>query len=855
MDVDLAPSIKFDDHADDDLIDYDIDTTEDHTHDPWPSHHDEQTSNAPEHVSSTEEHVGIETENTEAGYDQVQIQYAEAEQSQVILDRSRFPDGTGDEAHEQPKAAVTVYEEEILTMEEEQPKVAPVTETEHAADEIDYEDNDVTVTHESTHEADEEENHVDDIAAADGVATAEPAVAEPAMAEPSGPSQPTEQPAGDVEVPEIAAQDDEDEITWEREYDQTGAVKGDVAAAADAPAEATTQEADPQKSAESQSSDSHEHVFEQHANAAGSDYEERVKAASPEVESVEHQEDDSRSQPESSPGGDHEFPAITVHYKGNEYSLFSHEKTEGFFSDVSVMDQSMESLLAGFRAELEDEIAAHDELVFQVDELGLEFAEVSCRVPACCLEQKSKLTVSQATMQNSIASITFRQVLEVFDLLVKNQDPDSSRTLYTYLFTKPNPSKRFEFLVESAAASKGLDEVIYLFESPAGHHHQTAVEVDDGDDYEQDEDSEANEATEAHESAEDGDEHGDADAETEESQVSEEDEDEESTSAVEDQPADTAGQDEEGEEEEVEEDEDEDEDEAEDFMEDVEDFAGEVEENANQDEGDYSDSGDGVYQHEQLQAVVVEAAGHADASHANAEAEEAPDATYSYGKTNHGNTFDTLGANEPRLDDAEEDADANPFIHLELQESAGDNGGEIQFEQTTQTEAGDKASQEVPMHSIDEYVDANEADTGTTNTLADNGEGASTLLDMGTVQDLEQEITNEDLAFEDEMPEIDWRDDVEVAQGASIDLPTTTAGLPKRRRTEEEQGEEDEQGKLFDAPIKGELKKLIVLQTPNASDHDCSCSAKLTATAKHIFANPSCPAPSSGYIPKGGLAI
>ncbi|KAK1243160.1 hypothetical protein MKX07_003788 [Trichoderma sp. CBMAI-0711] len=755
MDVDLAPSIKFDDHADDDLIDYDIDTTEDHTHDPWPSHHDGQTSNAPEHVSSTEEHVGIDTENTETGYDQVQIQYAEAEQSQVILDRSRFPDETVDEAHEQPKAAVTVYEEEILTLEGEQPKDAPVYEIEHAADEIDYEDNDVTVTHESTHEAVEEEVHVDDIAAADGVATAEPAIAQPAMAEPSGPPQPTEEPAGDVEVLEVAAQDDEDEITWEREYDQTGAVKGAVAAAADAPAEATTQEADhPQKSAESQSSDSHEHVSEQHANAAESDYEETAKAASPEVEPVEHQENDSRSQPESSPGGDPEFPAITVHYKGNEYSFFSHKKTEGFFSDVSVLDQSMESLLAGFRAELEDEIAAHDELVFQVDELGLEFAE--------------------ATMQDSIASITFRQVLEVFDLLVKNQDPDSSRTLYTYLFTKPNPSKRFEFLVESAASSKGLDEVIYLFESPAGHHHQTAVEVDDGDDYEQDEDSEANEATEAHESAEDGDEHGNADAETEESQVSEEDEDEESTSAVEDQPADTAGQDEEEEEEEVEEDEDEDEDEAEDFMEDVEDFAGDVEENANQDEGDYSDGGDGVYQHEQLQAVVVEAAGHADSSHANAEAEEAPDATYSY-------------------DDAEEDADANPFIHLELQESAGDNGGEIQFEQTTQTEAGDKASQEVPMHSIDEYVDANEADTGTTNTLADNGEGASTLLDMGTVQDLEQEITNEDLAFEDEMPEIDWRDDVEVAEGASIGLPTTTAGLPKRRRTEEEQGEEDQQ--------------------------------------------------------------
>ncbi|KAL7814985.1 hypothetical protein V8C44DRAFT_29284 [Trichoderma aethiopicum] len=757
MDVDLAPSIKFDEHADDDLIDYDIDTTEDHTHDPWPSHHDEQPSNAPEHVSSTEEHVGIDSKSTEVEYEEPQIHYAEAERPQVNSVGFRFPDDAVDEAQQQSKAAVTVYEEEIVTLEVQESTDAPLAEAEHAADEIDYDDNDVTVTHESSHNADEEEDNVHDIAAADDVATAEPVATEPAMAEPSGLSQPTEQTADDAEAPEVAAHEDEDEITWEHEYDQKGAVKDTAEAAADAPAEVATQEAEPQSYAESQSSDSHEHVDEQRTNAAESDYEDTAKAASFEEESVEHQEGDSRSQPdESSPRGDDDFPAITVHYKGNEYSFFSHKKTEGFFSDVSVLDQSMESLLAGFRAELEDEIAAHDELVFQVDELGLEFSE--------------------ATVQNSLASITFRQVLEVFDLLVKNQDPDSSRTLYTYLFTKPNPSKRFEFLVESAAASKGLDEVIYLFESPAGHHHQAAVEADDGDDYEHDEDSEANEVTEAHESAEDGDEHGDADAETEESQGSEEEEDEEETSAAEDQPADTADQDEEeGEgEEEVEEDEEDDEDEAEDFMEDVEDFAGDVEENANQDEGDYSDGGDGGFQHEQLQAVVVEAAGQSESSHAKVEAGEAPDVTYSY-------------------DDAEEDADANPFIHLELQESAGDKGGEIQFEQTAQAEAGEKMSQEVPMNSIDDYVDANEADTGTTNTLADNGEGISTLLDMGTVQDLEQEITNEDLAFEDEMPEIDWRDDVEVAQDASNAVPTTTASLPKRRRTEEEQGEEDEQ--------------------------------------------------------------
>ncbi|KAL6862038.1 hypothetical protein J3F83DRAFT_762752 [Trichoderma novae-zelandiae] len=805
MDVDLAPSIKFDEHADDDLIDYDIDTTEDHTHDPWPSHHDEQASNAPDHVSSTEEHVGIDAKTTETGYDNAQAQYTEADRPQVNLIRSSFPDDAVDEAHQLSKEAITVIEDENLTLEAKQPEDAPVTETDHTADEIDYEDHDVTVTQEVSNKPEEEEDEVHDTIAADDVAAAEPAKAEPSL------SQPTELHAGDAEVPEEAAEDEEDEITWEREEDQTEAVGGAVEAVA---AETTWEHEDDQTEADSgaveavatetiieravsrdraetQSSDSHEHVYEQRTEATDSGHEGTAMDASLEQESVEHQEEDSRSQPEeSSPGGEQDFPAITVHYKGNEYAFFSHKKTDGFFSDVSVLDQSMESLLAGFRAELEDEIAAHDELVFQVDELGLEFAE--------------------ATIQDSLASITFRQVLEVFDLLVKNQDPDSSRTLYTYLFTRPNLGKRFEFLAESAAASKGLDEVIYLFESPAGHHHQAAVEADDGDEYEHDEDSEANEVTEAQESAEDGDEHGDVDADTEESQVSEEDEGEEESSTVEEQPVDTADQDEE-EEEEVEEDEDDDEDDAEDFMEDAEDFAGDVEETANQDEGDYSDGGDEGYKHEQLQAVVVEATGHSDSSHANAEAEEAPDATYSY-------------------DDADEDADANPFMHLELQESAADNGGELQFEETAHAEASNEVSREIPMHSIDEYIDANEADTGTTNTLADNREGISTLLDVGSVQDLEEEITNEDLAFEDEVPEIDWRDDLEVADDAGNNMATTPSGLPKRRRTEEEQGEEDEQ------------EELTFPQTPSASDHDCSCSAELTTTTKRISPNLSCPA-------------
>lgn len=65
-----------------------------------------------------------------------------------------------------------------------------------------------------------------------------------------------------------------------------------------------------------------------------------------------------------------------------------------------------------------------------------------------------------------MTNVTFRQIVEIFDLLVKNQDPDGSKTLYTYLFTKPNTEKRLESLIESATAGKGLDEIIHLFEPP-----------------------------------------------------------------------------------------------------------------------------------------------------------------------------------------------------------------------------------------------------------------------------------------------------------------------------------------------------------------------------------------------------
>ncbi|KAH7160060.1 hypothetical protein B0J13DRAFT_519484 [Dactylonectria estremocensis] len=168
------------------------------------------------------------------------------------------------------------------------------------------------------------------------------------------------------------------------------------------------------------------------------------------------------SRENSTAASETEFPAITVQYKGDEFPCFSHS-SDGFFTEAMILDETMAVVLSRFREELASEIAQEEELVFQVDELGLEYSEV--RAHSITPENRI-LTGPQSCSQDSLSSVTLRQILEIFDLLVNNQDPDSSRTLYTYLFTKPSASKRLESLMESATAGKGLDEVIHLFESP-----------------------------------------------------------------------------------------------------------------------------------------------------------------------------------------------------------------------------------------------------------------------------------------------------------------------------------------------------------------------------------------------------
>jgi hypothetical protein len=376
MDVDLAPPMKFDEHVDEDLIDYDIDTTEDHSHEQWSSHQAEHTSNAPEHGHSAGGLEGFDAKYTEAGQSEERFQDTGADHPQGGVEYGHEDVG---ESHDQSQVSAHIHEAKDIVLETEQSKDLSeagrnetvgnviVAEAENAVDEIDYDDDDdVAVAQESQNKPKEEENSVhvagpnDDMVAledAAGITTAEPA---------SLPL-PTEVPAGSSDVPESAAKDDEDEITWEHE-DEGDAEKNDETEHAAGAVEAVvTETADTENVAAetiikpehaeiepSQNSDSHDQVYEQHANATESDYEDTTMEAPEEKASSAYQQDELLSQPEELNSEAPDFPAITVQYKGDEFPFFSQDKTEGFFSDLSALDHSMESVLVGLRAELEN---------------------------------------------------------------------------------------------------------------------------------------------------------------------------------------------------------------------------------------------------------------------------------------------------------------------------------------------------------------------------------------------------------------------------------------------------------------------------------------------------------------------
>jgi hypothetical protein len=102
--------------------------------------------------------------------------------------------------------------------------------------------------------------------------------------------------------------------------------------------------------------------------------------------SVGNQSEEQSDEEEGSPVDDDECPDIAVTYHNEEFPLF-HGQTgfdgqDGFFHDQSILDITMDQLLRKFRHELASDIGPQDEIVLQVDEMGLEYAEVRCLDPS-----------------------------------------------------------------------------------------------------------------------------------------------------------------------------------------------------------------------------------------------------------------------------------------------------------------------------------------------------------------------------------------------------------------------------------------------------------------------------------------
>lgn len=147
-----------------------------------------------------------------------------------------------------------------------------------------------------------------------------------------------------------------------------------------------------------------------------------------------------------------ELPEVIVTWHGVDYPLFydspGSEGKQCFFEDTGLLQCAMEQLLASFRQELSSDLGSTDELVLQINEMGLEFAE--------------------STDPEHYRDITLGSVMQVFNDLVRNKDPEASRPLYIYLITRTKCSTRWQSLIEDAYQGKNIDEVSIYFSMDQG---------------------------------------------------------------------------------------------------------------------------------------------------------------------------------------------------------------------------------------------------------------------------------------------------------------------------------------------------------------------------------------------------
>ncbi|KAI0419970.1 hypothetical protein F5X98DRAFT_362069 [Xylaria grammica] len=134
---------------------------------------------------------------------------------------------------------------------------------------------------------------------------------------------------------------------------------------------------------------------------------------------------------------------VYISYGETDYRLFSKSEDDDpnqyFLTNKSALDIPLAQFLTSLREVISEEISPLDDLVMEVDGLGLEFSE--------------------STTPDFLGKFTFGDLVVLHDKLVKNEQAESSPPIYTYLTVKPNCNRRMMALGESANSGRGLSEV------------------------------------------------------------------------------------------------------------------------------------------------------------------------------------------------------------------------------------------------------------------------------------------------------------------------------------------------------------------------------------------------------------
>ena len=159
-------------------------------------------------------------------------------------------------------------------------------------------------------------------------------------------------------------------------------------------------------------------------------------------------------------GAPYIHPVVVV-YQDNEISLFppvdqDQEHSETYFlQDEQLAGENIRNLLAACRSVLGESISEQDELIINVEDLGLQITEVSfpdyLLIGSFANERKSTTECSSTTLS---------QLLEIYVHLQHHDGLEDPPPLYISLGTKPKFSHRLEFLLNAIVEGKGLSQLV-----------------------------------------------------------------------------------------------------------------------------------------------------------------------------------------------------------------------------------------------------------------------------------------------------------------------------------------------------------------------------------------------------------